>query len=411
MVWYLLTNRFKLVGRDEFINKIKLAEYATPYPKKPEDEHRKFPEKLGDRNAFIRDRDRILHCVSFRKMLGKTQVFISEKNPMQRNRLTHTMEVWQISNSLARNLNANVHLTEAIAFGHDLGHTPFGHAGESVLNLLMEKNELEGFSHNEQSVRVVSKLESYPNAHFLKDEKAKKYGLNLTSFTREGLFKHTDRFRKDCKNKKLINEFGEGCGSIEAQIVNISDEIAQRTHDLQDVCMANAIQKEEIQQIFKQFSEVLGTKPKHGKQTISVIIGALINDVANESIDKLNEKYSSESGKERYITFSEEGERLEKHIKKLIEENGILGDEVNKMNSRGRNIIKELYSMFIDDPYCLPEKEVKRRFSSSLQKELKDTEGYGKTEVSKKEDKRVVCDYIASLTDKEAIEAFHSTFS
>ena len=406
----MLRDRFKLVDREEYTNNIKLAEYATPYPKKPEDEKRKFPEKPDDRNAFIRDRDRILHCVSFRKMLGKTQVFISEKNPMQRNRLTHTMEVWQISNSIARMLNANIHLTEAIAFGHDLGHTPFGHAGENALNLLMENYHLEGFSHNEQSVRVVSKLESYPYADFLKDEKVVRYGLNLTSETREGIFKHTSRF-KDCKNNELKEEFDMDFGSIEAQIVNVSDEIAQCTHDLQDVWMANSISKEQIKNIFIEFPKLLGEKPKHGKQTISSIIGVLINDVSRESLTKLNENYSGDSGACEFITFSKDGTRLEKHIKKLIEENAILGDEVNTMNSRGRHIIKQLYSMFIDDPYCLPEKEVKRRFSSSLQKELKDTEGYGKTEVSKKEDKRVVCDYIASLTDKEAIEAFHSTFS
>jgi len=237
-----MTNRFKLVDREEYTNNIKLAEYATPYPKKPEDEKREFLEKPCDyRNAFIRDRDRIIHCVSFRKMLGKTQVFISEKNPMQRNRLTHTMDVWQISVSIARLLKANIHLTEAIAFGHDIGHTPFGHAGETALNLLMEDNDLEGFSHNEQSVRVVSSLESPPNVEFLDGDRNIKYGLNLTSYTIEGLFKHTSRFNEDCKNKKLITEFGKDNGSIEAQIVNISDEIAQCTHDLQDFCMANVI--------------------------------------------------------------------------------------------------------------------------------------------------------------------------
>ena len=403
----MLTNRFKLVDRDEFTNKIKLAEYATPYPKKPEDEKRKFLEKPNDRNAFIRDRDRILHCVSFRKMLGKTQVFISEKNPMQRNRLTHTMEVWQISNSIARMLNANIHLTEAIAFGHDLGHTPFGHAGENALNLLMENDDLEGFSHNEQSVRVVSKLESYPNAHFLTDEMVDKCGLNLTSYTREGIFKHTSRF-KDYKNKELKEEFGMDNGSIEAQIVNVSDEIAQCTHDLQDIREANAISKEQIHNIFNIFKNFLGDKPIHGKQTISAIIGALIKDVSNESINKLNEKYSGDSGAYEYITFSKEGQRLEEHIKDLIEKNAILGDEVNTMNSRGRHIIKQLYFMFIDDPYCIP-KDTQSRFSPKLYKDLKNTKGYGKTKVSEKEDKRIVCDYIASLTDKQAIDAFHST--
>ncbi|NOR77054.1 MAG: dNTP triphosphohydrolase [Methanophagales archaeon] len=406
----MLTNRFKLVDREEYTNSIKLAEYATPYPKKPEDEKRKFLEKPCDyRNAFIRDRDRILHCVSFRKMLGKTQVFISEKNPKQRNRLTHTMEVWQISVSIAMMLKANIHLTEAIAFGHDLGHTPFGHAGESALNLLMESDDLEGFSHNEQSVRVVSLLESPPNVEFLDGDGAVKYGLNLTSYTREGLFKHTCRFNKDCKNKELIKEFGKDNGSIEAQIVNISDEIAQCTHDLQDVCMANAITKEEIINIFDSFKILLGDRPSRGKQNISTIIGTLINDVSKEGINKLNEKYTGDSGAHEFIIFSKEGNRLRKHIKNLINENAILGDEVNTMNSRGRHILNELYIMFKKDPYCLP-KGIKNEFSPVLKKELKNTKGYGKTEISNKEDIRVVCDYIASLTDKEAIDAFHSTF-
>ena len=408
MVVYMLINKFKLVDGVEYTNNIKLAEYGTPYPKKPEDERRKFIEKPCDyRNAFIRDRDRILHCVSFRKMLGKTQVFISEKNPKQRNRLTHTMEVWQISVSIARMLKANIHLTEAIAFGHDLGHTPFGHAGESALDLLMQNDEMEGFSHNEQSVRVVSLLESSPNVKFINDHKADKYGLNLTSYTREGLFKHTSRF-KDCKIKELLKEFGNDYGSIEAQIVNISDEIAQCTHDLQDVTVANTILTKDIDDIFSEFQNLLGDMPSHGKQIISVIIGTLINDVSKESINKLNEKYTGDSGAHEFIMFSKEGNRLRENINKIITENAILGDEVNTMNSRGRHIIKKLYHMCKNDPYCLPNK-TKENCSHKLQEKLKDPKGYGKTEISNKEDIRVVCDYISSLTDKEAIDAFHST--
>ena len=273
----------------------------------------------------------------------------------------------------------------------------------------MESDDLEGFSHNEQSVRVVSLLESPPNVEFLDGDGAVKYGLNLTSYTREGLFKHTCRFNKDCKNKELIKEFGKDNGSIEAQIVNISDEIAQCTHDLQDVCMANAITKEEIINIFDSFKNLLGDRPSHGKQIISTIIETLINDVSKEGINKLNEKYTGDSGAHEFIIFSKEGNRLRKHIKNLINENAILGDEVNTMNSRGRHILNELYIMFKKDPYCLP-KGIKNEFSPVLKKELKNTKGYGKTEISNKEDIRVVCDYIASLTDKEAIDAFHSTF-
>ncbi len=231
----------------------------------------------------------------------------------------------------------------------------------------------------------------------------------MTSYTREGLFKHTNRFKNDCKNKELIEEFGKDNGPIEAQIVNISDEIAQCTHDLQDVCMANAITKEEIKKIFDYFKKLLGDRPNHGKQMISTIIETLINDVSKESINKLNEKYTTDPGEHNFIKFSIEGDKLRKKIKELIEENGILGDEVNTMNSRGRYIIKELYNRFKYDPYCLP-KETQKRFTLALRKNLRDTNGYGKTVISNKEDIRVACDYIASLTDKEAIDAFHSTF-
>ncbi|MFV9630425.1 MAG: hypothetical protein ACNYWM_05075, partial [Methanosarcinales archaeon] len=242
----------------------------------------------------------------------------------------------------------------------------------------------------------------------------KSIGLNLTRYTREGLFKHTSRFKdkekKEYKHAKLIQEFGEGYGSIEAQIVNISDEIAHHAHDLQDIWMAKIISEKEIQDIFDSSSTFLGKKPDKDKQIISVIIGKLINDVTAESIKKLNENYSGESGlqKDLFITFSEEGNKLKNNIESVIKVNAILGDEVNRMNSRGRYIINSLFSMFIKDPYCLP-KEIKERFSSILCNKLNDTEGYEKTEVSNKEDIRVVCDYIASLTDKEAIDAFHST--
>ena len=411
----MLIDRFKIVNRDEYTKSIELAEFATPYP---EDEKREFPEKPCDnRNAFIRDRDRILHCVSFRKLLGKTQVFISEKNPMQRNRLTHTMEVWQISVSIARMLKANIHLTEAIAFGHDLGHTPFGHAGEKVLDLLMKDDKLEGFSHNAQSVRVISKLESNPNINplILGNEIPSwpnSIGLNLTYWTREGIFKHTDRFKEHengkYKHENLIKEFGNNYGSIEAQIVYISDEIAQCTHDLHDIWMAKIISESQIQDIFNHFPDLLGKKQNSDKQIISGIIGKLTNDVSIESLKKLNEKYFEDSGSEDFITFSKEGKKLTQYIKDYVYSDAILGDEVNTMNSRGRHIIKSLYNMFKDDPFCLP-KEIKDKFSDSLQDKLNDQNNYEVTKVSDKNDIRVVCDFIASLTDKQAIDAFHST--
>lgn len=301
-----MVNRFEVLSRQEHIKSIKLAEYSTPYPETPEDEERKILEEPCDfRNAFIRDRDRIVHSESFRRLQGKTQVYISELSPIIRNRLTHTMEVWQISVSIARMLRANIHLTEAIAFGHDLGHTPFGHAGENALDNIMIESGLDGFSHNEQSVRVVSLLESKPNIFPAPGQEinpeSKSVGLNLTYATREGLFKHTDRFKEDCKNKKIYKEYdGAVDGLIEAQIVNISDEIAQRTHDLHDVWMTGAIAREDIALIFSESPKFFGDE-SFGieKSGISSIVGNLIYDVVEASLKNLNDSFDGDPRKKK----------------------------------------------------------------------------------------------------------------
>ena len=410
----MLTNKYKPYTREEHIKDIKLEEYATPYPQYPKEEERKITEKFCDiRNAFIRDRDRILHSENFRKLQGKTQIFFSEKSPIIRNRLSHTLEVWQISVSIARLLKANKHLTEAIALGHDLGHTPFGHSGEAALDRIMVDEGLKGFSHNEQSVRVVSLLESEPNiTPFWEKIKTPSWpnlvGLNLTKSTREGLFKHTDRFIKRCKNKKLYDEFGNTYGSIEAQIVSIADDIAQHTHDLHDIWMTGAIGRENIVAILTEYPDFFGEDIFRGRKVdISPIIGNLINDVVETSLINLNEKFNNNPINEKFITYSNEGQEFSTQLKLLIEEKAILGDEVNQMNSRGRHIIHSLFELFINDPYCLPN-HIKGRFDGELKDKLKDTGEYEKVSVKYHEDKRVICDYIASLTDHEAIDIFHS---
>jgi dGTPase len=289
-----LAKKFKVLTRLEHIKNANLAEYATPYPLNSKDENRTIAEEPCEyRNAFIRDRDRIVHSESFRKLQGKTQVLISELGPVIRNRLTHTMEVWQISVSIARMLRANIHLTEAIAFGHDLGHTPFGHAGEIALDKIMIENGLEGFSHNEQSVKVVSSLESIPNIIPASEKvhEVDSVGLNLTKVTKEGLFKHTDRFKKGCKDKKLCDEFGRNDGTIEAQIVNISDDIAQHTHDLNDFWKRGAIAREDITYVFSEYGDFFEDLSFIAEKAgISMIISSLIDDVVETSLDNLNEK-------------------------------------------------------------------------------------------------------------------------
>ncbi len=411
-----MAKRFRILGRKEHIKKIKLAEYATPYPESPSDEERKITEMPCEfRNAFIRDRDRIVHSASFRKLQDKTQIFISGLNPLLRNRLTHTLEVWQISVSIARMLRTNVHLTEAIAFGHDLGHTPFGHAGEAALNHIMKEKGIKGFSHNEQSVRVASLLESPPNI-IPQDPKQEipswpdSIGLNLTYATLEGFFKHTERFRNDCKDKELQKKFGKTYGSIEAQIVHIADDIAQNTHDLHDVWMTGAIGREDVSVIYYKYPEFFGGKTfgSGTKAEISPIIGNLILDVVNISLDNLNDKYDGDPRKYDFIKYSEEGDVFSNSLKQLVMKNAILGDEVNQMNSRGRHIIHSLFDIFIQDPYCLPN-GVKSKFQPEIREKLKNTKEYEEIVIEDNEDIRVVCDYIASLTDQEAIDTFRST--
>ncbi len=409
-----MVDRFKVLTRKQHIKITKLAEYATLYPKTSNEEKRKIEEEQClSRNAFIRDRDRIVHSESFRKLQDKTQIFISELSPIIRNRLTHTLEVWQISVSIARMLKANIHLTEAIAFGHDLGHTPFGHAGEAALDSKMREKCIGGFSHNEQSVRVVSFLEDSPNINASDSNNEdlpnlNSVGLNLTHYTREGIFKHTERFL-ECKDKNLCNEFDLSYGTIEAQIVCKADDIAQHTHDMHDIWMAGLIVDENIYEISQQYPEFFGSVNFEGKKSdISPIIGNLIKDVVTESLKNLNDKYKGNPREDNYIKYSKDGENFSDKIKTLIKEKAIKSDEVSRMNSRGRHIIKTLFDFCINDPYCLPE-VIKAKFPEKIQKNFNDTRNYKKIHLNNPDDITVVCDYIASLTDKEVIDIFHST--
>jgi dGTPase len=406
-----LTKRFKVLSRKQDIRNSKVEEYATPYPRTIEDEERAINEKpCPYRNAFIRDRDRIVHSESFRKLQGKTQVFISELSPIVRNRLTHTMEVWQIAVSIARMLRANIDLTEAIALGHDLGHTPFGHAGESALDKIVIETKLEGFSHNEQSVKVVSLLESSPNINpnsQLDHPDIESVGLNLTKVTREGLFKHTNRFKDRCKDKKLYDEFGKDDGTIEAQIVRISDDIAQHTHDLNDFGKRGLVSKEDIRYAFSDTGDLVKDESFAEKQAISILIGALIENVVNTSLENLNDKYNGDPTKHEFITYSEDGQAFRDRLHKITE-NVIMGDEVNQMNSRGRYIIHTLFELYKRDPFCLPQ-STKDRLRDITRKDLDDPKLYEYVSIENNYEKRVICDYISSMTDTDAIDVIRST--
>jgi dGTPase len=400
-------NSFCLLTREEHESQFKLEKYATPYPNNSHEENRDEDEKISNsRNSFIRDRDRIVHSYSFRKLQGKTQVFISGYNPLVRNRLTHTLEVWQISISLARMLKANVDLTEAIALGHDLGHTPFGHSGEAALDYLM-RNRFGGFTHNEQGIRVVTISDDEPNLIPENPDNKKRKGLNLTYSTKEGILKHTDR----TADKEIKEKYPSKYGSIEAQIVHAADDIAQNTHDLQDIWLANAIYEGKAALVMADYTDWLQYS-KFDNRAISIIIDKLINDVAEESLRLLNTDYSKINnkniGETRYIDYSRQGYSLIYDLKGLVKD-VIQNDQVNKMNSRGRQIIRSLYSLFTKDPFSLPKDIKQNKLSDDVKMRLEDIKHYEPFNLDKDNDVRVVCDYIAGLTDQEAIDILHST--
>ncbi len=415
-----MTNDFQLHDIRRYIAHSDLEEFATPYPESVEGEARQVAEKTHYyRNAFSRDRDRIVHCRSFRKLQNKTQVFVSGLNPSVRNRLTHTIEVWQLSVTMARSLGANIDLTEAIAFGHDLGHTPFGHSGEISLGKQLEKMDFGGFNHNEQSVIVCSFLEESPKK--ITSSEDSNIGLNLTRASLEGILKHTTRYERGVYDKRL-NSFGFNAsnGSIEAQIVHIADDIAQKTHDLHDLYNVNIIKDIWIYRILKDYSSFFGEGDESDliekfsndgltKDMISHLVTRLVDDVLDTSLKNLNDEFTGDPTNKRFINYSSDVGKFVKELENITNTEGINSDEVNQMNARGRNIINSLYALFVKDPYCMP-RLYKGKFSNGIKEKVKqeDIRKMEDVEIKEEKDVRVICDYIASLTDNEAIDRFHS---
>ncbi|MCX8012096.1 MAG: deoxyguanosinetriphosphate triphosphohydrolase, partial [Desulfobacterota bacterium] len=260
-----------------------LASYAM---RDEESRGRRYKEIFkDDRPAFERDRDRIIHCTAFRRLEYKTQVFVNHEGDYYRTRLTHSLEVAQIARAIARRLRLNEELTEAIALAHDLGHTPFGHSGEAVLDELMQ--DYGGFEHNLQSLRVVEKLEErYPNFD----------GLNLTWETREGLVKH--KTAHNHTNPEKLKEFEpEKFPSLEAQIIDLADEIAYNNHDIDDGLQSGLLDEEALLnevELWQEMNNVTeanypGVKnPRKKYYAISYLIGFLIMDLVKETERKIS---------------------------------------------------------------------------------------------------------------------------
>tara|TARA_B100001123_G_C15311364_1_gene1024467 strand:+ start:755 stop:1900 length:1146 start_codon:yes stop_codon:yes gene_type:complete len=342
------------------------------------------------RSPYQRDRDRIIHSSSFRRLKHKTQVFVNTVGDHYRTRLTHSMEVSQIARTLARVLGLNEDLCETLSLAHDLGHTPFGHAGEEVLNKCMKR--FGGFNHNIQTLRIVT---------FIENKYYKFSGLNLTIETLDGLIKHNgpiqnirpykSMLKKNIFNSKIVfNSFP----SLEAQVAAISDDIAYNNHDLEDGLRAGLFTIEEINKISfisKFVSKHIRNKKKFRRE---IIINQIIRDLINimvidviKTTQKNIEKYKPKTIKDIYkqnrllVDFSKEMKSVDYQIKDFLKRNMYNHQKVIINTNKGKKIIKDLFNYLIKNP--------KKYINNELLKN------------EKKE--RVVADFIAGMTDRYAI--------
>ena len=353
----------------------------SPGRQYPEEEHKY-------RLAFERDRDRIIHCSAFRRMEYKTQVFFYHEGDYFRTRLTHSLEVAQLSRSVALALDLNETLAEAVALAHDLGHTPFGHAGERVMDGLMADDG--GFEHNLQTLRVVDHLEDrYP--HFP--------GLNLTWEVREGIAKHSTDY-----DQPEIAAFGEKQPSLEAQIVELADEIAYNNHDLDDGLTSGMLELEELsrvnlwrkitESIRSQVSNISPSMLKHEgiRRIINLQVSDLIVNIGRK-IDEMGiaNRVDLAQAPERVAAFSPEMDQMNRELKTFLRENLYEHYRVTRMAEKAQRILTDLFNAYLDKPRQLPPST------------------YRKVETNGSV-KRVICDYMAGMTDKFALEEHRKLF-
>ena len=351
---------------------------------------RKYPEEEPKyRSVYQRDRDRIIHSTAFRRLEYKTQVFVNHEGDYYRTRLTHTMEVGQIARSIARTMSLNEDLVEAIALSHDIGHPPFGHAGEESLRTLMKDNG--GFDHNLQGLRVVEELEQrYPDFP----------GLNLTWETREGINKHTTMFDR----AKQLKEFEPGSSpTMETQIVDVADEIAYDNHDIDDGLMSGLIEEKDLIQLrlWKDAARFVqkGKRELPDKIRKYQIIRRLI-DTQIEDLLVASEKNIRSGGiknladvkkhKKRLVAFSEDMQKKRKELRVFLMNNLYKNFRVMRMSDKARRFITGLFKVYLEKPEQLP---------PSDQKKIKKTGGH-----------RVICDYIAGMTDRYALDEYKKLF-
>jgi len=364
-------------------------QWLAPYGLRSKDSRgRLYPEDEPEyRTAFQRDRDRILHTTAFRRLEYKTQVFINYEGDYYRTRLTHTLEVAQIGRTVARALGANEDLTEAIALAHDLGHSPFGHSGEVALARLM--TEHGGFDHNKQSLRIVTQLERrYPEFP----------GLNLTWELREGIVKHESEY--DIANAGDYNP--ELRGHLEAQITNAADELTYTAHDLDDGLRSGMITPAMLAglDLWEILVESVGVRSlplddltRH--RMIRRLIGMEVNDLIASTDQRLRES-SVRSVEElqrlsyNVIGFSDELHRRNRQLRDFLYNNLYRHYRVVRMAVKAERIVNDLFNAYRAEPAMLPRHVQDMLLEHGLE--------------------RTLCDYIAGMTDRYAVEEYQKLF-
>ncbi len=349
---------------------------------------RKYPDSTPIyRTAFQRDRDRILHTTAFRRLEYKTQVFLNAEGDYYRTRLTHTLEVAQIGRTIARALGANEDLEEAICLAHDLGHSPFGHSGEKIMNHLMK--DQGGFDHNKQSLRIVTKLENrfqdFP-------------GLNLTWETREGIVKHETEY-----DVSDANDYDPDLrGHLEAQIANAADELAYSAHDLDDGLRSGLISVSMLEDlaIWKILVESVGWKGSElteldRNRIIRRMIGLEVEDVIKSTDKKIQQNgvssvESLQKLPHNVIGFSDHMKQNNRELKDFLYKNLYQNHRVIRMQVKAERIISNLFTAYQKDPLMLP--------------------NHIQTKIEKKGLERSICDYIAGMTDRFAIDEHQKLF-
>ncbi len=362
-------------------------------------------DETKTRSPFQRDRDRIIHSGAFRRLIHKTQVFIYHEGDYYRTRLTHSIEVAQIARSIAIVLGLNDEVAESLALVHDFGHTPFGHNGEEAMNAAMAS--YHGFDHNAQSLRLVTKLEQRYAAFD---------GLNLTWEVLEGLAKHNgplckkDQFESLNINLRSYNNQHDlelhSYASAEAQVAAVSDDVAYNNHDIADGFRAGLFTMDQLEElpllgdIIREVRDAYGALDDGRK--INEVVRRLINSMVNDILDESKKRISAlqpetvddiRNASQSVISFSEEMKEFDKRLKSFLMQNMYRHYKVNRMASKAKRVITDLFELFQAEPECLPTEWQKSDVMSDAQTRA-----------------RHVADFIAGMTDRYAIREHKRLF-